>query len=277
MNTKNNKTLSDTIKEAAQKPYIKGPLLGAGVMTAVTPLLNWTNHVTNDKKMLIRYAMGGASQYALSSAPTYGMVFMAKKILESSSNKNTPTYDFATSFLARSLSGLVYTPFSAIAQNQQFTKLPSATTIKKMFTHNGIKSFFRGASVTGVQEGTWSTIYLTAVPFLVKHLQSKGMEKKKAEGISCVAIAGTYGFLSTPLNQLRSRKQLGLTEPAPTKSYAENLGEIWRKNPTATNQQRLSSLFKGVVPRTITTTVAAGIIVKGSELYDQVVKPSPSA
>ena len=122
MKEKNEKTSVNSWQTIAQKPYVQGPVLGAGVMVAVTPLLNWTNHVMNDKPMVLRNAMSGAVSYASSSAPAYAMVFVVKQMLQPDSKNVTPMHDLLTSFVAGSFSGFVTTPFDAVAQNKQLAK-----------------------------------------------------------------------------------------------------------------------------------------------------------
>ena len=136
-----------------------------------------------------------------------------------------------------------------------------------MITSNGYKALLQGSVATMVREGLWSTVYLTAAPVLTAYLQQRGMQKNAAEGTSLVVTAGSFGFFTTPLNQLRSRKQKGLTEPVKVKNYAEHLVDIWNQKPTASPMQRLGFLFKGGGARTITTTAGGALIVKGNELY----------
>lgn len=39
------------VTKIAESPWVKGPVLGAGVMALLTPLLKWTNHVYKGEKM----------------------------------------------------------------------------------------------------------------------------------------------------------------------------------------------------------------------------------
>ncbi|MCL9684437.1 solute carrier family 25 protein [Legionella maioricensis] len=262
-------------QQVAQLPFVQGPLLGASVMTMVTPLLNWTNHVMNDKPMVWRNAMSGSVEYASSAIPSYATVFAIKKMLQPTSNRSSPLYDFFSSFAAGAFSGLASTPFDAIAQNRQLAEIPSSKqTGQKMITLNGYSSLFQGGTATMLREGIWSTVYLTAVPILTQHFCAKGMKKEQAEGLALILTAGSYGMFSTPLNQLRSRKQKGLTEPLEIKSYLQHVQDIWNQKPTANTLQRCAFFFKGAIPRTVTTTVAGGLLVKGQELYNEVVASS---
>lgn len=276
MKEKTEQSQLHTWQQIAQLPFVQGPLLGASVMTAVTPFLNWTNHVMNNKSMIWRYAMSGATEYASSAVPSYATVFLIKKLLQPNPDQSSSFYDFVTSFTAGAFSGLAGTPFDAIAQNKQFAKLPSSKqTREMMLKYHGRSSLFQGGGATMLREGTWSTIYLTAIPTLASYFLEKGLKKEQAEGLAVILTAGTYGLFSTPLNQLRSKKQLGLTEPAPGKSYIQHVKDIWNQKPTASTWQRFSFYFKGAIPRTITTTVAAGLLVEGQELYNNLVNPSP--
>ncbi|CEG56442.1 MC/SLC25 family protein [Legionella fallonii] len=262
-------------QQIAQLPFVQGPLLGASVMAAVTPLLNWTNHVMNDKPMVWRNAMAGATEYASSAVPSYATVFFIKRLLQPSSGQTSSFYDFATSFTAGAFSGLANTPFDAVAQNKQFAKLPSSKkTREMMIKHHGYASLFKGGTATMLREGAWSTIYLTAIPILASYFSERGLKREHAEGLALILTAGSYGMLSTPLNQLRSKKQLGLTEPTPIKSYIQHAKDIWNQKPTTSVLQRFSFYFKGALPRTVTTTIAGGLLVEGQELYNTFVKPS---
>ena len=272
MKNKTDKSEFHFWQQIAQLPFVQGPFLGAGVMTMVTPLLNWTNHVMNDKPMVWRNAMSGSVEYASSAIPSYARVFAIKKVLQPTSGQPSPFYDFFSSFAAGSFSGLASTPFDAVAQNKQLAKIPSSKqTRQQMITLNGYSSLFQGGAATMVREGIWSTVYLTAVPVLTQYFCTKEMKKEQAEGLALILTAGSYGLFSTPLNQLRSRKQIGLTEPLERKSYWQHAQDIWNQKPTANTLQRSAFFFKGAIPRTITTTVAGGLLVKGQELYNEIV------
>ncbi len=273
MKEKTEQTKLHAWQQIAQLPFVQGPLLGASVMTAVTPLLNWTNHVMNNKPMIWRHAMAGATEYASSAVPSYATVFFIKKLLQPNPSQSSSFYDFATSFAAGALSGLASTPFDAVAQNKQLAQLPSSKqTREMMIKHHGYSSLFQGGGATMLREGTWSTIYLTAIPVLASYFNDKGLTKEQAEGLALILTAGSYGWFSTPLNQLRSKKQLELTESAPGKSYLQHAKDIWNQKPTASPLQRFSFYFKGGLPRTITTIAAGGLLVEGQELYNNLVK-----
>lgn len=275
MESKNDRSQLPFWKSFLQLPFIQGPLLGAGVMTVVTPGLNWTNHVLNGKKMQWRFAMSGSFEYASSAIPSYAVVFMLKKLLQPEHKQVSPLYEFATSFTAGALSGLASTPFEGIAQNKQLSELPtSRETRQRMISYNGYSSLFRGGVSIMLREGLWSTVYLTAIPTLARYFQSSGIKKEQAEGLALILTAGSYGFFSTPLYQLRFRKQQGLTEPSSDKSYLHHTKEIWGQNITGTTVQRLGFFFKGALPRTVTTTVAGALLYKGHELFQELVKPS---
>ena len=122
-----------------------------------------------------------------------------------------------------------------------------------------------------MREGLWSTVYMTAIPMMSAWAQKQGVQKKQAELLAVVTVAGAYGLFSSPLNQLRFRKQQGLTESTTTKSYLEHAKDIFNQVPKASNIARMGFFFKAGFPRAVTTTVAAGFMVKGTELYDQAV------
>ncbi|RUR17268.1 hypothetical protein ELY21_11145 [Legionella sp. km535] len=264
-------------KRYLQLPFVQGPLLGAGVMTLVTPGLNWTNHVLNGKTMQWRFAMSGSFEYASSAIPSYAVVFVLKRLMQPESQQVSPLYEFATSFTAGAFSGLASTPFEGIAQNKQLAKLPSSReTRQKIIEHNGYRALFQGGGSIMMREGLWSTVYLTAIPTLAQYFQSKGIKKEQAEGMALVLTAGSYGFFSTPLYQLRFRKQQGLTEPVNEKSYLQHAKAIWNQPSIGGAVQRLGFFFKGAIPRTITTTIAGALLYKGQEVLQELIKPSKS-
>lgn len=276
MQSKNDQLERPMWKNFLHYPFVQGPMLGAGVMAMVTPGLNWTNHVLHGKKMELRFAMSGSFAYASSAIPTYAVVFMLKKLMQPDTAKVSPLYEFATSFTAGALSGLASTPFEAIAQNKQISQLSSKETRHRMITHNGYSSLFQGGLSIMMREGLWSTVYLTAIPTLAKYFSSQGMKKEQAEGAALVLTAGSYGFFSTPIYQLRFRKQQGLTEQTTTKSYLQHTREIWNQQPTASVVQRAGFFFKGAIPRTLTTTVAGALLYKGQELLNEITSPAKS-
>jgi hypothetical protein len=270
----------------ANYPLIKGPLLGSIITYIISPGLNWTNQVLNNTKMIWTpsNAMKGSFTYACSALPTYGVVFGTKNFLNWKFESKSSTSDLLKSFIAGGISGFIQTPFDAIAQNKQLAKDDAISqnkqlakdakesTVKLMLKNNGYRSFFQGALVTMLREGVWSMVYLSATPIVSEYLQSQGIEKNKADALTLIFIAAPYGFFSTPCTKLRYEKQVNLTQPNEPKSYLEHTKNIWNKNPQATTFDRFKLFYKGCLPRTLTVTLAAGLIIKGNELYDEVVK-----
>ena len=140
-----------------------------------------------------------------------------------------------------------------------------------MRVHHGYTALFRGAISIMMREGLWSTVYMTAIPMMSASLQQQGVDKKYAQPLAMLTVAGAYGFFSSPLNQLRYRKQEGLTNASTNKSYLEHAKDILQQQPNARPLERVGFFFKASVPRAITTTVAAGLMVTGAEYYHQAV------
>ncbi len=269
-----NKTEQPTplLVKAAESPWVQGPVLGAAVIALATPFLKWTNHAYKGEKMPRGNVFSGAGAYALSAVPGYATTFAFKALLNNKPEENSQGYALFSSFAAGSLSGLVCTPFEALAQNKQLTHSASSKeTAQQMRAHHGYRSFFRGAGSVMLREGGWSTVYMTAIPMMSASLQKKGVEKQYAQPLAMLTVAGAYGLFSSPLNQLRYRKQEGLTRPAASKSYLEHAKDIFNQNPKAGNMARVGFFFKAALPRAVTTTVAAGLMVKGTECYNQAV------
>lgn len=256
----------------AESPWVQGPVLGAGVMALVTPFLKWTNHVYKGEKMPRGNYFSGSGAYALSAVPGYATTFAFKALLNKNPGETSQGYELFSSFAAGSLSGLVCTPFEALAQNKQLTHSSSLKeTAQQMHAHHGSSAFFRGAMSVMLREGLWSTVYMTAIPMLSSSLQKQGVEEQYAQPLAMLIIAGAYGLFSSPLNQLRYRKQEGLTTPKANQSYLEHAKDIFNQDLKASNMTRMGFFFKAAVPRAITTTVAAGLMVKGTEYYNHVV------
>ncbi len=260
------------IVKAAESPWIQGPILGASVMALVTPFLKWTNHVYKGEKMPRGNYFSGAGAYALSAVPGYATTFVFKALLNKTTEETSQGYELFSSFAAGSLSGFVCVPFEALAQNKQLTHSTSSKeTAQQMRSQHGYSSFFRGASSVMMREGLWSTVYMTAIPMMSASLQKQGVEKQYADLFAMLTIAGAYGMFSSPLNQLRYRKQEGLTKPTTNKSYLEHIKDIFNQEPKASNLARVRLFFTAGIPRAVTTTVAAGLMVKGTESYNQIV------
>jgi hypothetical protein len=269
-----NKTTKNTplLVKIAESPLVQGPVLGAGVIAVVTPFLKWTNHAYKGEKMPRGNYFSGAGAYALSTVPGYATTFAFKALLNKKPEETSHWYELFSSFAAGSLSGFVCSPFEALAQNKQLTNSSSSKmTAQLMRSHNGYSSFFQGATSVMLREGLWSTVYMTAIPMMSASLQKQGVEKQYATPLAMLAVAGSYGLFSSPLNQLRYRKQEGLTGPTIKKSYLKHAKDIFNQEPKASSLARVAFLFKAGLPRTITTTVAAGLMVKGTECYNQAV------
>ena len=265
-----------SLTQIAQSPWIQGPFLGASVMAMVTPLLNWTNYSltksANGSKASFKTPMLGVTAYAASAVPGYATTFVLKELLKKPSDKTSKSYDLFSSFSAGGISGLICTPFESVAQNKYTTESSSYKhTAMKMIEHHGALSLFRGGSSIMAREGLWSTVYMTAIPMMSKILQEKGVQKSKADFLSVLMVAGAYGLISSPLNQMRFKKLHGLTEASINKSYLEHAKDIFNQDPKASTTMRIGGFFKGCFPRTVTTMVASGLLFKGTEFYDQAV------
>ncbi len=272
MNNRSEQTQSLWIK-VAQSPWVQGPFLGSSVAVMVTPLLNWNNHVLNHAKTAFKNPMMGAFAYASSAIPGYATTFVTKALLNNTQESRTSSYDLLTSFVAGAFSGLVCTPFESVAQNKFITNSAFyKTTALKMIEHHGYTSFFRGGASIMLREGLWSTVYLSAIPVMSQSLQDKGVNKVQADLLSVLTVAGGYGLLSSPLNQLRFKKQHGLTEDTINKSYFEHAKTIFNQDVKSSHVARMRFFFKGGLARTKTTTVAAGLMVKGGELYNHTIE-----
>ena len=101
--------------------------------------------------------------------------------------------------------------------------------------------------------------------------KSEGVKKQQAEFLVVLMVAGAFGLFSTPLDLMRFKKQRGLTEPIINKSYLEHAKDIFNQDAKASSAMRVSFFFKAGIPRTVTTTVAAGLMFKGTEFYSQTV------
>ena len=256
--------------KTAESPWVQGPVLGAGVSALVTPFLKWTNHAYKGEKMPRGNYFSGAGAYALSAVPGYATTFAFKALLNKKSEETSNGYELFSSFSAGSLSGLVCTPFEALAQNKQLThSVSSKETAQQMLAHHGYSSFFRGAATVMMREGLWSTVYMTAVPMMSTWLQQQGVERQYTQPLAMLTVAGAYGLFSSPLNQLRFRKQAGLTVTTLNKTYLEHAKDICNQDPKASYTARVGFFFKAGLPRAVTTTFAAGLMVKGTECYNQ--------
>lgn len=258
--------------QIAEFPWIQGPVLGAAVSTIVTPLLKWTNHTYHREKIPRGNYFSGASVYASSAVPGYATAFAFKALLNQKSENTSQSYELFSSFVAGGLSGFVCTPFEALAQNKQLTHSTSSKeTARQMRKYHGYGSFFRGAASITLREGVWSMIYMTAIPMVSKSIEKQSIDKKYAQPLAMLTVAGTYGVLSSPLNQLRYRKQAGLAIPSTNKSYLAHAKDIFNQDLKASAMTRAGFFFRAGFPRAVTTTAAAGLMVKGTEYYHQAV------
>ena len=246
-------------------PLVQGPVIGSTVMALVTPLLKWTNHVYNSEPMNWARPMTGAVDYAVSAVPSYATAFTVKAMLKKPKEKASKTYDLFTSLVAGGASGFVCTPFEAVAQNKQLTKQnrSSMQTAYIMMQANGPTALFQGGLSICFREQLWTVVYMSAIPLMTEALQNKGYKEKDATTYSVVTVAGAYGLFSAPIGQFRFRKQQGLTEKVQTKTYLEHAKDIYNQDPKASSAARVGHFFKAAIPRAVSTTVAAGLLVKG--------------
>lgn len=256
-----------------QTPWVKGSLLGSLVLTCITPFIKLTNHTLKGERMPWRNPMSGALALAASAVPNYAITFAVKELLKKEDGQRSKAYDLFTSLASGSASGLACTPFETVSQNKQLTDSKSnVETAKKIMHHHGYQGLFRGASCVIIREGFWAAVFFTAIPNASAALQKQGYEKAKADAMAVLLVAGGNAIFTTPINQLKFRKLQGLTEPGPNKSYWQHVKDIYNQGGSEVTQvKRFGYFYKAWVPRVMTSTCAATVMLKGREAYEDLV------
>ena len=124
-----------------------------------------------------------------------------------------------------------------------------------------------------LRESAWSTKYIAIVPILSQHLKNAGVHPVTADVSALVVSAGVFGVASAPINRARIIMQDKLAEPqTPRLSYRQVFRRMVQDAPNASMAQRTFRFFQGGAPRSVTSALAGGLFVKGSEWYDDAVK-----
>ncbi len=263
----------DVLQHYLEYPLVKGSVLGAGVMVAATPGINYVIRMSTGNPMLWSRPFTGCLSLAGAGFTGCVMGFTIKRLLVGDGINASSWERIWTSSMAGMASGLMTCPLESIAQNQLSTQSSMMKTARIMHQHYGFCGFFRGAGSMMVRDGAWAGMHMAVVPILSQRFQDGGCSRPTADGAAWVISAGLFGFLSVPINRLRTKQHDKLSEAGTEKKrYRQLVTMMIEQDATAPPLQRLVGFFKGGRVRSLNSALAGGLLLKGSELYDDAVQ-----
>ena len=268
----------NTIKDYFENEVVKGSILGSAVMFAATPGINYVVSRATNKPMLWSQPFTGGYSLAGSGAAGCATTFFIKSCLTGGAKDHelSEWQRLWTSFVAGVCSGVVLCPFESIAQTQLTTESSSLIGTAKLIHHNhGVFGFFRGTGSMMLREGSWSAMYIALAPILRQRFKEAGYNDLSANLAAVTISFGIFGVLSTPINRARIMMQANLAESdTPRNSYRQLMKIMLHNSQDANPVKRTCNFFKGAGPRSITSALAGGLFVKGTEWYDDALKCS---
>jgi hypothetical protein len=266
------KTMQDYFENSA----VKGSILGSMVMFIATPGINYVVSRATNSPMPWAQPFTGGYSLAVSGAAGCATTFCIKSFLTDGAKEHElPDWTkFWTSFVAGLVSGAVLCPFESIAQTQLSTNATITNTATLIYKYHGALGFCRGLNSMMLREGAWSAMYMALAPILKQRFKDSGYNEVAANlGATSISF-GIFGVISTPINRMRIMMQENLAEAnTPSKTYKQLINTMLKSSPnTTTSIQRTMGMFKGAGPRSMTSALAGGLFVKGTELYDDALK-----
>jgi hypothetical protein len=207
------KTIVNYVTDSLEYPVVKGSFLGAGVMAAATPGINYV--VSKATKLPMPWSKPFTGCYALAGAGAVvcATSFAIKALLVGHEKKPSEWTRFWTTSVAGVASGIVLCPFESVAQTQLTTKASLINTAKTMYQYHGGAGFFRGVGSMMVREGAWISTCFAVAPILSQRMKDAGYNDVTSGVTSSVVSAGFFGVASAPINRARIMMQDKLAEP----------------------------------------------------------------
>jgi len=257
---------------------LRGGCVGSVSVTAVTPVMNFTNHILAKQgaqsaanlatKFTLRRAFDGVLSYNASVVPMIGIslslntFFMTQARKQGYERDDVMKLGFATA--AGMTAGMVGALPEGIAQAQQLsTPKPGAlSVVRSVVRENGFFALTRGIGPTMPRQATFTLGYMGLMPYFTAHVREKIDNPLIADLFSASICGLIVGPATAPWNTLRFERQKNFEKTGPASSYSSIVREAFA--PTSK-----VNLMAGWRPRTLMSACSMFLLHKGKELYDQ--------
>lgn len=262
---------------------LRGGCVGSVSVTAVTPIMNFTNHVlamkraqalTNNSasthmatRFTLRRAFDGVLSYNASVVPMIATsLYLNAFFMKQAVDRGYEADNGAKIFSATSsgmIAGMLGALPEGVAQAQQLnTPKPGAlSVVRNIVSHNGFFALGRGVMPTMVRQGIFTVGYMGLMPYLSASLHERIKSPFVADLFSASLSGLVIGPVTAPWNMLRFERQKNFEQPGSAQSYSS----IIRK---AFDPRSPLSLMTGWKPRTLMSACSMLILHKGKEVYD---------
>jgi len=210
----------------------------------------------------------GIGSVILGSGPASGLFFLSYEGSKAALNTGMPSHLIAST-IAEILTALVRVPFDTVKslmQVNQNSALSTATAIEQLWKLGGVAAFYKGWWSTIAREVPFGCIQFPLFEFL-KTLAASSDRSPHGEislitSIICGSIAGSLSAaITTPLDVVRTRIIL---------SQVKDISSL-RLVSKMLNDEGVSVMFSGIIPRIIWIGLGGAIFLGSYELFSKTV------
>ncbi len=251
VNFKNPSVFSSVINTA--KNAAKGAFLGAGVVTAITPLLYIKNRLQTEQKVVPAHLMRGAPLLALNIVPQTAVAISVNELMKRGfkEEKLTSAQKAVAAMTAGAFAGAVSAPMEFVVQNYQNSWRSSLLkTAQAAWKEEGVFSFTRGSSALAVREAMYAGGYLVLAGSIKDKVQKKVKSEVGATVIGAAFSGLIVGAITNIPDVFRANKQW----------LERNWGYI-----DACKQLKIRQFMSGVSSRSTAVVIANLIMVYGTQ------------
>lgn len=264
-----------------QTKLISGAVIGLANSTAVTPVVNYTNHVMNRHAGAVKFtcarAFDGLAMYNISFVSRVSVALSLDSLFLhhfSTQGEVSHHHTLLSSIVSGGIAGSVATLAEAVAQTQQLSEpKPSARAIvKQAYLYNGFFGLARGMPEMMARSAGLTAGFLAFMPPLCQRIRHElgghWLADELADVFSALLCGLAVGIITTPPNNLRFDRQKDFSLEGPARTYAQ----IWQDKCTTKDgayrfSMGVNRLFVGLKPQTLRCMMSMYIITKGNDMY----------
>ena len=252
--------------------FLRGGLVGCVSITAVTPVMNYTNHVLNNKDFVfpVRRSFDGLVSYNASVVPMIGVslalnTLFLNKVSQNGASEPSAAVQLCAASLSGMIAGVVGALPEGIAQAQQLSepKPRASTVVRNIIRYNGFFALTRGVTPTMIRQGTFTLGYMGLMPLFSNKIREIIINPLLSDLFSAIVCGWIIGIATAPWNTLRFERQKNFAQQGAAQSYGQLMKRFFGPNADL-------NILRGWKPRVIMSGCSMFLLYKGKALYDEV-------